>query len=375
MRSRQVKGERIANSLRAQRQIHGFAKGLRERVWKWKSRRNRLLIGSPEADYVHSAKGLTFDTVLAARGWSAGLFPYLTDHRLASLLFVGRHPRREVGLHEHDGGRQQFRSVLERVIPPGRWWRPLGCPAWSSGRRLQKPLFDSGTSESAPSDTTTSWNPTVDATWPIDHGGQSSSGTARTEWSQSVNSCVDQARQGLIRKLIDLSGATTSSTSGTSKRAPSTSVPRPNGEPGQLASGTRLARTLASVSLLDLVPADDERRPLEACVTSSVSAIANYEERGLETLFLALGLATWLPAMMVVQRQRLSVAANRCDCARTRGTVLADPPNRRGARQSRSPLRAGSRARADSDPEQIIEEIQGDEEGETFDLNPAFDRL
>jgi len=89
LRVRQGKGEKVAVLLPQKRQVFGFAQGFREAG---------LEIETPEAmDFTndvpkimpyHSAKGLTFDTVLLPRLVRAS-FSKDTDARLARLLFVG----------------------------------------------------------------------------------------------------------------------------------------------------------------------------------------------------------------------------------------------------------------------------------------------
>jgi superfamily I DNA/RNA helicase len=93
---RQSKGERIAILFGLQRQVAGFAKGLRELGLEvetpanFKGKDEGLDFNSdlPKLMPFHSAKGLTFDTVLMPR-LNAKSFGQFSGERIERLLFVG----------------------------------------------------------------------------------------------------------------------------------------------------------------------------------------------------------------------------------------------------------------------------------------------
>ena len=187
---------------------------------------------------------------------------------------------------------------------------------------------------------------------------------------------VDRARQGWIRRLIDLSRRNNllyfrDLQTGTLdlSAAPADSLARllewhPPGE------------DLGAVPIRDLVPADDEKTAAAKLREIRRRAVANYEERGLETLFLALGLATWpaqdggRPASAPVLLMPVELASRgregRNWHVRRTGEVQVNPVLLHALDAEHGVTIA---------PEEIVAEIQGDDEDETFDLGPAFDRL
>jgi len=76
------------------KQVAGFAKGLREAgievdTWdRWRRSPMDFSNGVPKVLTFHSAKGLTFDTVLLPR-LVPGSFPRITSGRLEKLMYVG----------------------------------------------------------------------------------------------------------------------------------------------------------------------------------------------------------------------------------------------------------------------------------------------
>jgi len=94
IRERQVVDRSIAILFHLRRQVHGFAQGLRDEgleVETWDRRNSRVLdfsSGIPKILTLHSAKGLTFDTVIMPRLVQAS-FPRVSDMRRERLLFVG----------------------------------------------------------------------------------------------------------------------------------------------------------------------------------------------------------------------------------------------------------------------------------------------
>lgn len=88
-RVRQAKGEKVGVLLPQKRQVFGFAKGFREAGLEIETPDNTNFTNElPKIMPYHSAKGLTFDTVLLPRLVRSS-FPRVTDARVLKLLFVG----------------------------------------------------------------------------------------------------------------------------------------------------------------------------------------------------------------------------------------------------------------------------------------------
>ena len=192
----------------------------------------------------------------------------------------------------------------------------------------------------------------------------------------SLNTYVDQARQGWIRKLIDLSRRNNLLYFRDLQTGTVDISLAPNGSLARLLEWHAPGEELGSVSLLDLVSEDDEKGVAGKLRDIKRRTIANYEERGLETLFLALGLATWIPRddgrpasapvlLMPVDLTSRGREGRYWQVRRT-GEIQVNPVLLFALEAEHGLIVT---------PEQIIKEIQGDEEGEAFDLNPAFDRL
>ena len=99
VRTRQLKGDRIGILFPQKRQVAGFAQGLREAglqvetqdvSWKRSEDDDGLDFDTsrPKLLTYHSAKGLTFDTVLMPR-LTTRSFPDISEERIDRLLFVG----------------------------------------------------------------------------------------------------------------------------------------------------------------------------------------------------------------------------------------------------------------------------------------------
>jgi superfamily I DNA/RNA helicase len=86
---RQSKGEKVAILLPQKRQVYGFAKGIRETGLEIETKEDMDFQNTiPKIMPYHSAKGLTFDTVLLPRLVRSS-FPRVSDSRIMRLLFVG----------------------------------------------------------------------------------------------------------------------------------------------------------------------------------------------------------------------------------------------------------------------------------------------
>lgn len=89
LRVRQSKGEKVAILLPQKRQVFGFAKGIREAGLEIETPENMDFQNDiPKIMPYHSAKGLTFDTVLLPRLVRSS-FPRISDSRIMKLFFVG----------------------------------------------------------------------------------------------------------------------------------------------------------------------------------------------------------------------------------------------------------------------------------------------
>ena len=113
------RGERVAVLLPLKRQVFGFAKGMREAGLEVETQ-NELDFSSdnPKLITYHSAKGLTFDSVLMPR-LTPKSFPKYTDARIERLLFVGlTRATRWVGLSP--AGKLPHLERLESMISQGR---------------------------------------------------------------------------------------------------------------------------------------------------------------------------------------------------------------------------------------------------------------
>lgn len=89
LKVRQSKGEKVAILLPQKRQVFGFAKGIREAGLEIETPEKMDFQNDiPKIMPYHSAKGLTFDTVLLPRLVRSS-FPRISDSRIMKLLFVG----------------------------------------------------------------------------------------------------------------------------------------------------------------------------------------------------------------------------------------------------------------------------------------------
>ena len=89
LKVRQSKGEKVAILLPQKRQVFGFAKGIREAGLEIETPENMDFQNDiPKIMPYHSAKGLTFDTVLLPRLVRSS-FPRISDSRIMKILFVG----------------------------------------------------------------------------------------------------------------------------------------------------------------------------------------------------------------------------------------------------------------------------------------------
>jgi len=180
---------------------------------------------------------------------------------------------------------------------------------------------------------------------------------------------VDQAREGWIRRLIDLSRRNNllyyrdlkSGTVDLSAADPEAMVSFLHGEP---------------VTLTRILPDADQVVTNARLQEIRRRALGNLEEKGLDTLFVAMGMASWRPA----DEGRPSEAA----------VLLVPAEVTMKGREGRSPaLRRKGEIQVNLsllhvleteygisiDPEALLRVLQGDDAGEAFDPTPVYDML
>ena len=121
LRIRLAKGERIGVLLPQKKQVFGFAEGLRQAGLEVETQDEMdFSTDLPKILTYHSAKGLTFDTVLLPRLVS-GSFPTMSNKRIERLLFVAiSRATKWVYMSTKKGS--DF-SILDRLSSPGhRQW-------------------------------------------------------------------------------------------------------------------------------------------------------------------------------------------------------------------------------------------------------------
>lgn len=145
LHARLSKGERVGILLAQKRQVFGFAKGLREAGVEVETQRDRARGDSPDdvVDFgnerpklltYHSAKGLTFDSVLLPRLVPTS-FKGMSSSRVNRLLFVGI-TRAVTWVYMSTSEDTDFRPLTPLL--------PLAKAGFLTvqGARRQKPLFD-----------------------------------------------------------------------------------------------------------------------------------------------------------------------------------------------------------------------------------------
>ena len=132
----------------------------------------------------------------------------------------------------------------------------------------------------------------------------------------------------------------------------------------------------AAVRVADLV--DDSRKTQATAALAEIAnrARSNFEERGLDTLFLAMGLATWTaqdggkdsssPVLLVPLQASQSGGRSGPWSLRRSGDVKFNDVLIHALRQEHG---------VTLDAESLLPEVLGDDEGEAFDLQPVFDAL
>ena len=90
VRSRLAKGERIAVLFPQQRQVFGYAKGLKEAGIDVENPKELdFNSDKPKLMPYHSAKGLTFDTVIMPRLVESAFGKKMSPERITRVMFVG----------------------------------------------------------------------------------------------------------------------------------------------------------------------------------------------------------------------------------------------------------------------------------------------
>jgi hypothetical protein len=182
---------------------------------------------------------------------------------------------------------------------------------------------------------------------------------------------VDAARQAWIRKLVDLSRRNNllyfrDLKVGTLDLSDTTT----DAMQALLQSG---GRTNASVSLSSLISVERKTQAAAALGEIVNRARSNFEERGLDTLFLALGLATWsasdggrdpsAPVLLLPLEVTQSGGRNGQWLLGRAGDVKLNEVLTHALREELG---------VTIEAEALLPQVLGDDEGESFDLEPAF---
>ena len=182
---------------------------------------------------------------------------------------------------------------------------------------------------------------------------------------------VDAARQAWIRKLVDLSRRN-NLLYFRELKVGTLDLTEASTEAMQalLQSG---GKSNGGVPLADLMPT--ERRAQAAAALNEIASRArgNFEERGLDTLFLALGLASWTasdggrdaaaPILLVPLQASQAGIRNGAWSLRRAGDVTVNEVLIHALREEHG---------VTLDAEALVAEALGDDEGEAFDLAPIF---
>lgn len=181
---------------------------------------------------------------------------------------------------------------------------------------------------------------------------------------------VDRAREGWIKRLIDLSRRNNLLYFRELKTGTLELTGAATGAMKHLLSNEE-------VPLSRLLPANCDAKLAEAKLREIHSrAVANSEERGIETLFLAMGMATWdskdgeRPAQAAILLVPIKVEAR---SRGGQGVVL----RRAGDIQANLVLLhlLETEYGVVLAPEELLAELQGDDEGEDYDTRPVTNRL
>jgi hypothetical protein len=187
--------------------------------------------------------------------------------------------------------------------------------------------------------------------------------------SPQRRSLVDQARQSWIRTLIDLS------------RRNNLLYFRPL-KTGTLDLGNADQENMAAllrgeeVSVRRLLPAETDEALNKLAREIARRAMANLEEKGLQTLFVAMGKATWpatdggrpteAPILLVPASLETKGYGSQNFYLKRSGTVQANLvllhvfENQFGAKLS---------------PDELLVKVLGDDEGEPFDISPVYNEI
>ena len=184
---------------------------------------------------------------------------------------------------------------------------------------------------------------------------------------------VDAARQAWIRQLVDMSRRNNllyfrDLKIGTLefKNAPAEAMQE------LLQSG----KSERGIPFNDLVPADARTQATASLAEVAARARSNFEEKGLETLFLALGLASWTaadggrdsaaPVLLVPVQATQTSGRNGAWSLKRSGDVKVNDVLIHALREEHG---------VSVDGEALLAQVLGDDDGEVFDLAPAFETL
>lgn len=181
---------------------------------------------------------------------------------------------------------------------------------------------------------------------------------------------VDTARQGWIRQLVDMSRRNNL----LYFRELKVGTLDLSAAPAERMSDLlKSGKDDSGIPLADLVPATGRTQAAASLAEIAAKARSNFEERGLDTLFLTLGLASWTaadsgrdsaaPVLLVPLRAEQAAGRNGTWTLKRTGDVKINDVLVHALREEHG---------LSLDPEELQLQILGDDEGEAFDLEPFF---
>ena len=181
---------------------------------------------------------------------------------------------------------------------------------------------------------------------------------------------VEAARQGWIRQLVDMSRRNNLLYFRELKVGTLDLTEAP---PGRMEDLLRSAKSDAGVPLADLVPAVRKAQAVASLNDIATRARSNFEERGLDTLFLALGIASWTaadggrdsasPVLLVPIKAEQTAGRNGSWTLKRAGDVRVNDVLAHALREEHG---------VSLETDALMTHVLGDDEGERFDLEPFF---
>src|SRR3954471_14308582 len=184
---------------------------------------------------------------------------------------------------------------------------------------------------------------------------------------------VDAARQAWIRQLVDMSRRNNLLYFRDLKVG---TLELTNAPAEAMQALLQSAKSERGVPLNDLVLAEARTQATASLAEIAARAHSNFDEKGLETLFLALGLASWTAAdggresaapILLMPLQATQTSGRRGSWSLKRSGELKVNDVLVHALREEHGLTI--------DGDTLLQAVLGDDEGESFDLTPAFEAL